>query len=78
VKETRTAGCTENLGVSLTKLPSEGVSGVLGHQISDQWPRTDPVGVGARLTSGLGWSVAQGKGRANRWGPAPESRVTDE
>jgi hypothetical protein len=28
-------------GVSLTILPCEGVSGSLGHQISDQRPRTD-------------------------------------
>jgi hypothetical protein len=29
-------------GVSLTILPREGVSGSLGHWISDQRPRTDP------------------------------------
>jgi hypothetical protein len=31
------------LRVSLTKLPSEGVSGSLGHHISDQQPRKEPA-----------------------------------
>jgi hypothetical protein len=63
--------------VSLEKLSREGVSSSLGHQISNQWPRTEPAGhcaeAGgrARLTSGPGWS-ATGDGRwANRSGPVP-------
>jgi hypothetical protein len=47
------------LGVYLTKIPSEGVSSSLGHQISDQWPRKEPAGERAadkwaRTISGLG------------------------
>jgi hypothetical protein len=38
--------------VSLTILPPEGVLGFLGHRISDQWPRTDPVG--ERASAGVG------------------------
>jgi hypothetical protein len=44
-------------GVSLTILPREGVSGSLGHRISDQRPRTDPAGVRARTDQ---WARAGG------------------
>jgi hypothetical protein len=70
------------LGVSLTKLPGEGVSGFLGHQILDQWPRTDPTGecagAGAQLAGGPRRSAARGGGKADRSGPVTRAQGTDE
>jgi hypothetical protein len=39
------------LGVSLTKIPGEGVLGSLSHQISDQSPRKEPAGERAGLNT---------------------------
>jgi hypothetical protein len=78
----------KKLGVSLTILPREGVSGSLDHRIPDQRPRTDPAS-GRALTSGLGRSVTEVGRRTDwsdpdverEWGRTPErpdpKRTTD-
>ena len=53
-REIRDGGLISNKsGVSLTILSREGVSGSLGHRISDQWPRTDLAGERAGAGAGV-------------------------
>jgi hypothetical protein len=55
--KTRDDGLISNkLGVSLIILLREGVSGSLGHQISDQRPRIDPS-ASPRAASADRWAV---------------------
>jgi hypothetical protein len=69
-------------GVSLTILPREGVSGYLGHRISDQRSRTDPrasARTQARVRTDQRARAASDRGgkRTDRSGPVPWTHAVD-